>query len=76
MNSSSEINESIITAHKQNDRNNLALLYESLGMSELKRNNIDAGCFFLTNAYTYALEEDLSSAKKIHKILKLYGREE
>ena len=76
MKSANAINESIITAHKQNDRHNLARLYENLGMFELKRNNIDAGCFFLTNAYTYALEEDLNSAKKIHKILKLLGREE
>ena len=76
MKSPAEINENIITAHKRNDPNNLALLYESLGMYELEKNNIDAGCFFLTNAYTYALEQDLSSAKEIHAILKLYGREE
>ena len=73
---SDELNANIIAAHKQNDRNNLSLLYERLGMSELKKNNIDAGCFFLTNAYTYALEENLNSAKKIHETLKLYGREE
>ena len=73
---SDELNANIIAAHKQNDRNNLSLLYERLGMSELKKNNIDAGCFFLTNAYTYALEENLNSAKKIHEILKSYGREE
>ena len=73
---SDELNANIIAAHKQNDRNNLSLLYERLGMSELKKNNIDAGCFFLTNAYTYALEENLKSAKKIHETLKLYGREE
>ena len=73
---SDELNANIIAAHKQNDRNNLSLLYERLGMSELKKNNIDAGCFFLTNAYTYALEENLNSAKKIYDILKLYGREE
>ena len=73
---SDELNENIIAAHKENDRNNLSFLYETLGMSELKKNNIDAGCFFLTNAYTYALEENLKSAKKIHEILKLYGREE
>ena len=73
---SDELNANIIAAHKQNDRNNLCLLYERLGMSELKKNNIDAGCFFLTNAYTYALEENLNSAKKIHEILKSYGREE
>ena len=73
---SDELNEKIIAAHKQNDRNNLSYLYESIGKSELKKNNIDAGCFFLTNAYTYALEQNLNSAKKIHGILKLYGREE
>ena len=73
---SDELNANIIAAHKQNDRNNLSLLYERLGMSELKKNNIDAGCFFLTNAYIYALEANLNSAKKIHEVLKLYGREE
>ena len=73
---SDELNKKIIAAHKQNDRNNLSYLYESIGKSELKKNNIDAGCFFLTNAYTYALEQNLNSAKKIHGILKLYGREE
>ena len=76
MRSSDEINENIIAAHKRNDLNNLALLYKSLGMYELEKSNIDAGCFFLTNAYTYALEENLNSAKKIHKMLKLHGREE
>ena len=76
MRSSDEINENIIAAHKRNDLNNLALLYKSLGMYELEKSNIDAGCFFLTNAYTYALEQNLNSAKKIHEVLKLYGREE
>ena len=76
MRSANEFCESINKAHKENDRKNLKLLFESLGMLELKKNNIDAGCFFLTNAYIYALEESLSSAKKIHKILKLHGREE
>ena len=73
---SDELNENIIAAHKENDRNNLSFLYESLGMSELKKNNIHAGCFFLTNAYIYALEANLNPAKKIHEVLKLYGREE
>ena len=76
MEPSHKINNNIITAYKKKDLKNLVLLYENLGMSELKRNNIDAGCFFLTNAYTYALEGGLASEKKIHKILKLYGREE
>ena len=62
-------------AFKRNDKTELSLLYENLGMHELDKNNINSGCFFLTNAYVYALEEGLKSAKTIHKVLKHYGRE-
>ena len=71
-----EINELILTAHKLNNIGELSILYENLGMYELRRNNTDSGCFFLTNAYIYALEENLKSAEQIHKVLTKYGREE
>ena len=70
MRSSDEINENIIAAHKRNDLNNLALLYKSLGMYELEKSNIDAGCFFLTNAYTYALERIASQVQAVFNVIK------
>ena len=56
--------------------NDLIDLYKNFGLSELKKRNIDSGCFYLTHAYILALEKGLRVAKRIHQILKLYGREE
>ena len=69
------INKNIISAHKKNDGKHLAILYKQYGLSELKRNNIDSGCFFLTQAYIFALEEGKDCATKIHSLVKSYGRE-
>ena len=72
---SKDINKRILKAHQQKDRKYLALIYERYGRSQLEKNNIDAGCFFLTHAYIFALEEGLNCATRIHKALKNYGRE-
>ena len=76
MNSFKNFNKSKGIALREQRRCRLVIMYKNFGIAELKKNNIDSGCFYLTNAYVHALEEGLSVAEKIHKILKQYGREE
>ena len=44
-------------------------------MIHLEKNEIDAACFYLTNAYILALETGDPLASDLHKILTAHGRE-
>ena len=63
-------------AHQNNEIATLAKIYEAHGRSKLGQNDINGGCFYLSNAYVFALEADLESAPRIHKLLVCHGREE
>lgn len=66
----------ILKAHERKDIPLLAELYNQAGNNQLKTGDIDAGCFYLTHAYVFALEAGLSQAKDIHETLVAHGREE
>lgn len=70
----SELNQQILDAHAKNDKHALATLYHAAANS-FGDNNIDEACFFLTQAYVFALELGLDTAGELHRLLVLYNRE-
>ncbi len=51
------------------------MLYAEAGDRELAAGNVDAGCFFLTHAFVYALEDGHPEADRLHAALKRHGRD-
>ncbi|MCB1433638.1 MAG: hypothetical protein KDK75_14480 [Alphaproteobacteria bacterium] len=67
----------ILAAHAAGDEAALARLYGAAGDLRLAAGDIDAACFFHTQAHVFALSAaDLAAAAASHALLKRYGREE
>lgn len=62
-------------AIKRNDLELLSTLYTKAADASELRGNIDEACFFLTQAYVYALQQGADTAKTLHVRLMKYGRE-
>ena len=69
-----ELNSRILLAHKSGDGARLAELYHEAGNQSLESGRHDEGCFFLTQAYVYALENGLEITNKIHAQLVGFDR--
>ncbi|MEM7058050.1 MAG: hypothetical protein AAF557_10715 [Pseudomonadota bacterium] len=70
------LDAAILDAHARDDRNALAKLYgEAADLAEAK-GDIDGCCFFLTQAYVFALHAGAPEANALHDRLLAYGREE
>lgn len=70
-----ELNSAILTAHDDGDGVLLASLYAKAGRRMVADGNIDEGCFFLTQAYVFALERGLTDAEKLRTELVSFGRD-
>jgi len=70
------LDAALLLAHEQNDHEQLVTLYRKAGLSCIDTKNVDAGCFYLTHAYIFALELGSPKARELHQILVSYGREE
>jgi len=70
------IEAALLAAHAANDKPTLARLYRQAGEMMLARDQVDAGCFYLTHAYIFALDCGAADAPDIHRILVAHGREE
>lgn len=70
------IDRALLTAHASGDKFALVRLYQEAGEGFLASGDIDAGCFYLTHAYVFALDCGASEHTEIHKTLVAYGREE
>ncbi len=70
-----DLNKRILSAHASEDGNMLARLYGDAGTQMLAAGQVDEGCFFLTQAYVFALENGLDSAEAFHGYLVEHGRE-
>ncbi len=70
------LDAALLIAHEKNDLEQLVKLYRKAGLSCIDTNNVDAGCFYLTHAYIFALEGGWPEATEIHRTLIAYGREE
>lgn len=66
------LEQAILAAHEAGDRRALAALYASAAE---RLDDLDAACFFLTQAYVFALEAGAPEAAPLHARLKAHGRE-
>ncbi len=71
-----KLNKAAIIAHTSQDIPTLANIYEKYGLLKIKERDLESACFYLTNAYAFALEAGLQSATEIHKVLRHHGRED
>lgn len=65
----------LIEAHEKGDSGRLAELYLAAAGSEETDGRIEAACFFLTQAYVFALESGSRTAREIAARLLAYQRE-
>ncbi len=65
-----------LAAHSAGDNRRLVELYRAAGLSRIDSGDIDAGCFFLTQAYVFSLEAGLRDSAELHGLLAARGREE
>ncbi len=70
------LDAAILSAHAKDDGAALAGLYAKAGRAHLAAGEIDAGCFFLTQAYIFALEAGHDDAPALRALLKQHGRED
>ncbi len=64
-----------LDAHSRNDLGRLVELYSHMGNRLLEQGEIDAGCFFLTHSYVFALEAGDPRSEELKAILVSHGRE-
>ncbi len=69
------LDKALIAAHEMGDHGEMVQLYRQAGAFMLAQGQVDAGCFFLTQAYVFALEVGAVEAAEIHQILVTHGRE-
>lgn len=67
-----DLDAQIIAAHAAGDKLGLAGFYADAAKQAA---DLDARCFFLTQAYIFALDAGLPLATDLHKSLKEHGRE-
>lgn len=66
----------ILAAHGRDDEEALAGLYGAAGDLRLGQGDIDAACFFHTQAYVFALSSgNEGQARVSHALLLRFGRE-
>ena len=70
------IDAALLDAHARGDNAALAGLYARAADMFEADGDTDSACFYLTQAYIFALEEGLPQQAELHKRLWLKGREE
>ena len=65
----------LIAAHKARDVETLVRIYRAEADRLGDRGEVDAECFFLTQAYVWALEAGHPDTADLHARLKAHGRE-
>jgi hypothetical protein len=66
----------LLAAHARADERALARLYGQAADAAETAGEIDAACFFLTQAYVFALSAGAPQADALHARLRAHGREE
>jgi hypothetical protein len=74
--SRSALDAALVIAHAAGEGRALVGLYAAAADSHEAAGDIDAACFFLTQAYVFALETDHPAAAGLHRRLKARAREE
>ncbi len=70
------LDSALLAAHAANDLPNLSRLYTQAADLAETRGDVDATCFFLTQAYVFALQADCVGTGGLHARLVAYRREE
>lgn len=65
------LDEALLDAHARDDRAALVTLYSRAAEAT---DEVDATCFFLTQAYVFALETGHAATQPLHDRLKAFGR--
>ena len=73
MTAAAALDAALIAAHEEGDRVALVRLYTQAAEAE---SDLDAACFFITQAYVFALESGAAEARGLHERLCALGREE
>lgn len=68
------LDAALLRAHADDDHDSLVKLYTDAGNLMEAEGNIDAACFFLTQAYIFALEAGMPEAMDLNKRLAVHGR--
>ncbi|MEM1275241.1 MAG: hypothetical protein AAGH74_01825 [Pseudomonadota bacterium] len=71
-----ELHAAILAAHEAEDGVRLAELYAMAADQAERAQDVDATCFFLTQAYVFALDAGHETASDLHRRLLAFGREE
>ncbi len=71
-----DLDQLLLDAHAADDRTRLAGLYAQAADLSEGRGDIDAACFFLTQAFVFALDEGLPVCRELQLRLYRHGREE
>ncbi|MGI9426678.1 MAG: hypothetical protein ACR2PA_26115, partial [Hyphomicrobiaceae bacterium] len=70
-----ELERAVLDAHAQSDGRQLAKLYTAAADHYEHVGDVDAACFFLTQALVFALQEGADLAHTLQRRLHAYGRE-
>ena len=70
------LDAALIAAHEAGDKPRLVSLYTQAADQAEAAGDIDACCFYLTQAYVFALACGARQAGSLHARLLAYGREE
>jgi len=70
------LDQALLAAHDSGDFPELVRLYRLAGETALRGGDADAGCFYLTHAYVYALDCGDDAADELKALLVAHGREE
>ncbi len=68
--------DEFLEAHARNNMRRLVDLYGRLGRGMLEAGETDAGCFYLTQSYVFALESGDPRSQELKAVLVAHGREE
>ncbi len=66
----------LLQAHALHDQAALVRLYAEAAQRSEGAGHLDAACFYLTQAYVFALDENDDRRVALHARLKAHGREE
>ncbi len=65
----------LIAAHHARDIETLVRIYLAEADRRAEQHDVDAECFFLTQAYVWALDGGHPEAERLHARLKAHGRD-
>lgn len=68
------LDRALVAAHDDGDPARTSSLYQRAAGALMREGDIDAACFFLTQAYVFALEAGMPEAEDLRRLLKAHGR--